>query len=96
MSKTITTTKPHFLIVGLVTIGLLLIPLVAMQFTTQVVWGPLDFLIMGILIFATGISIDFAVQRAGKYRVPAIAMLIFVFLLIWAELATDAVSRFLT
>ena len=33
---------------------LLLVPLVAMQFTDEVNWGPLDFVVAGVLLLSTG------------------------------------------
>ena len=42
--------------VALATLGILLIPLVAMQFSDEVKWGVLDFVIAGILLFGTGLS----------------------------------------
>lgn len=41
--------------VALGTLAILAIPLVAMQFNTEMQWGPADFIIMGMLIFGTGL-----------------------------------------
>ncbi len=74
----------------LISIGfLLLILLVAMQFTNQVNWSPLDFLIMGILLFGTGLVIDFARRKVkeNEHRMLVIVAIVVIFLLIWAELA---------
>lgn len=74
-------------IVALITAGILSIPLIAMQFTEEVDWGVRDFIIMGALIFGTGLLIDLAIIKAGKHRFIAILVLVMAFLLIWAELA---------
>jgi hypothetical protein len=58
-------------------------------------WAPGDFLVMGALLFATGLALDFAVKKLGNpvLRVVACFAIVFALLLIWAELAVDAVSR---
>ena len=68
---------------------LLLIPLIAMQFTEQVNWSPLDFLIMGFLLLSVGLILEFVMRKVRKYEHRFLLVLgtIVVFLLIWAELA---------
>ena len=68
---------------------LLLVPLTAMFFTTEVNWSGLDFLVMGVLLFALGAGIELV---RGTTKVPEvwvawIFILLVVFFLIWAELA---------
>ncbi len=68
---------------------LLLIPLIAMQFTEEVNWTLIDFVVAGILLLGTGIVFDLVIRKIKniKYRVAiSIAVLIMLFL-IWAELA---------
>ncbi|HEY3429671.1 MAG TPA: hypothetical protein VGK39_03270, partial [Cyclobacteriaceae bacterium] len=55
------------LIVGIVTVLLLAVPLVAMQFTTDVDWSVSDFIMMGTLIFGTGVSFVFVMKRANNF-----------------------------
>jgi len=71
------------------TIILLLIPFVAMQFTNEVNWTALDFIVAGILLMGVGFGIDFALRKfkTSKYRVAIIIGIILTFLLIWLELA---------
>jgi len=73
------------LIAGLI----LLIPLLAMQFTTEVKWSLPDFVIAGFLLFGTGIFIDFTLRKVKKltFRIVIIATILILLLLIWAELA---------
>jgi hypothetical protein len=72
----------------LATCVLLLIPLVAMQFTAEVHWGPLDFAIMGLLIFVTGcLFVLLARKLASKYWPVSAVLLVVCFLYVWAELA---------
>lgn len=68
---------------------LLFIPFVAMQFTNEVNWSPFDFLIMGILLLVTGLIIEFVLRKVYKleHRLVLCGAVLFVFFLIWAELA---------
>lgn len=75
--------------IGIITISLLLIPLIAMQFTDEVNWNFMDFIIGGALIFLTGLFLKVVLTKIknAKYRMILILTIIVVFLLIWAELA---------
>jgi Kef-type K+ transport system membrane component KefB len=68
---------------------LLLIPLIAMQFTHEVDWSMADFVIMGILLSATGILCELILRkvRSIKIRILLCGAILFGFFLIWAELA---------
>lgn len=68
---------------------LLLIPLIAMQFTADVDWNLFDFVIIGILLLGTGLMCEFVLRKAKskEYRIGMIAIVLLVFFLIWAELA---------
>lgn len=82
--------KNKRIFIVLVVVGiLLLIPLISMQFTSEVDWDLRDFIIMGILLFATGLGIDFSLRKIGAFtkRLIAIGAILIVFFLIWAELA---------
>jgi hypothetical protein len=76
-----------FLRAGLGTAGILLIPFVAMQFTEEVQWTLSDFIVMGSIIFVTGLLLDLALRKAGKYRLLAAGAVLIGFLWLWAELA---------
>lgn len=69
--------------------GLLLIPFIAMQFSQNVNWSAFDFLVMGVLLLATGTGIEFTLRKVTKFQHRVIlCLLIFgAFLLVWAELA---------
>ena len=73
-----------FPIVGL----LLLIPIVAMQLTDEVNWSFFDFIIMGVMLSITGLAIGIIIKKIKyyKYRNIFFTIIVFVFLLIWAEL----------
>ncbi|HEY1164397.1 MAG TPA: hypothetical protein VGE90_04500 [Chitinophaga sp.] len=68
---------------------ILLIPLIAMQFTSEVDWSPFDFLVMGVLLLGTGLACEFVLRKVKKtgYRVAIVAGILVALLLIWAELA---------
>jgi hypothetical protein len=51
--------------VGLVTAFILLVPLVAMQFTDEVVWDPADFVVAGVLLFGAGVAFKLAARKAA-------------------------------
>ncbi|WP_428224879.1 hypothetical protein [Flavobacterium sp.] len=68
--------------------GLLLVPLVAMQFTKEVNWSLSDFILMGILLSLLG-WIGIYISRKTKNKTKRILLLagaLLLFLLLWAEL----------
>lgn len=74
--------------------GLLLLPVIAMQFTREVVWGPLDFLVAGTLIGGTGLLFELAVRArsSGTYRAAVAVALFTAFLTIWINLAVGMIG----
>ncbi|MGB5667516.1 MAG: hypothetical protein WBM53_11745 [Maribacter sp.] len=68
---------------------LLLIPLIAMQFTAEVNWTPFDFVVAGFLLIGTGLIFDLVIRKIKniKYRIATSLVLLIALLLIWAELA---------
>lgn len=70
-------------------LALLLIPFVAMQFSNEVDWKLMDFVLMGLFLFGTGSLCSFVLQkvRSLTYRILICAVIILILLLIWAELA---------
>ena len=67
----------------------LLIPLIAMQFTDEVNWTLIDFIVGGALLFGTGFLCEFALRKLNKikYRIAACLLILIALFLIWAELA---------
>lgn len=80
--------KPFILILSIV-FGLLLIPFVMMQFTNEVKWDTFDFLVMGILLLGTGLSIEFVIRivKSLKMRIVLSSIVLIALMLVWAELA---------
>lgn len=85
------TTKPGKRLIGILlsVVLLLLIPLIAMQFTNEVKWTPIDFIAAGILLISAGMTLEFILRKvkSTKFRIIFCIVLFFVFFLIWAELA---------
>lgn len=80
------------IIVGII----LLIPLFGNFFIEGWDWGILDFFIIGILLFLTGLALDFVIRKfKGKplYQFFSALVIIGVLFLLWVEMAVDAVSR---
>lgn len=67
----------------------LLLPLIAMQFTNEVNWTLMDFVIAGILLFGTALLIELVIRkiRTSKYKVAIIVFILVAFLVTWTELA---------
>ena len=75
-------------VIGIVAL-ILLIPLVAMQFTKEVNWDLTDFITMGILLFITGMGIEIVTRKvqSTKLKLALTLTILFILFLIWAELA---------
>ena len=73
----------------LIVVILLLIPLIAMQFTNEVNWSLLDFIVAGVLLFGTGLIFDLVIRKTKntKYRIVIGIAILIILLLVWAELA---------
>lgn len=68
---------------------LLLIPFIAMQLTNEVNWKTMDFVIMGVLLFGTGLSCELVLRRIKRiiYRIIICGLILLGALFIWTELA---------
>ncbi len=69
--------------------SLLLIPFIAMQFTKEVNWTVLDFIVMGVLLIGTGLIIELVLRKVKKTanRIIFCLTILIILLLIWIELA---------
>ena len=82
-------------IIGWSAAGLiLLLPLVAMQFTEEVNWTVADFAFMAVLILAVGIPLEITVRKATQrtYRLAVAVALFTAFFLVWANGAVGIVG----
>lgn len=80
--------------VALITQILLLVPFVAMQFTDEVNWGPLDFVLMGILIFGAGVAYVLISRATNNlvYKIAIASAIGTTLLLIWSNLAVGLIG----
>lgn len=82
------------IVVGLI----LLIPLFGNLFIDGWNWGIGGFIFAFVMLFSTGLAIDFAARKITNpvFRVIAIITIVLALLLTWVEIVTDAVSRTIT
>ena len=68
---------------------ILMVPLVAMQFTDEVDWTLLDFVTAGSLLFGSALVYELATRNmiTTKYRVAVGVAVMAALLYVWAELA---------
>lgn len=68
---------------------LLATPLVAMQFTREVAWGPEDFAVFAVMLAGLGLLLEAGARIGKTTRGGALLMgaAVLAFLLLWAELA---------
>ena len=75
--------------IPLVCLSLLLIPMATMLISDEINWSIFDFLVMGVLLFSFGVSINLVLKniKNSKIRITFFTILILIFSLIWIELA---------
>jgi hypothetical protein len=73
---------------------LLLLPLIAMQFTEQVDWSAADFLVFGAMLAITGFALESAVRMtpSGLARAGFAVAILTAFLVVWANLAVGIIG----
>ena len=73
----------------IIIVVILLIPLIAMQFTSEVEWSFFDFVIAGALLLLTAALLDLVFKRVKqkKKRIAIGVVVVVMLLVIWAELA---------
>lgn len=86
---TITMKNKNIVRIALATAFILLIPLIAMQITDEVKWGLFDFIVIGALLFGTGLTYELLARKIKnrKHRIALAIALVLAMLLIWADLA---------
>ncbi len=73
---------------------LLLLPLVAMQFTAEVDWDAADFIVIGAMLFAACGTVELAARlsRNTAYRAAVGVAVVAAFLLVWINLAVGIIG----
>lgn len=86
--------KKRLVIISGVVVIPLLIPLIAMHFTTEVNWTLFDFIVAAVLLFGIALSIDFIIRKVKEktYRIIFSLVVLAMFLLIWAEIAVGIIG----
>ena len=79
----------RLIIILLISLFLLLIPLVAMQFTDEVNWTTTDFIIAGGLLLGAGLISEIVMRKIKNinYKVGLLVAILIIAILIWIELA---------
>ena len=74
---------------------ILLLPLVAMQFTDEVTWGVADFALAGSLLIGAGITYELAVRIRGDsvYRAAVGVALAAALILVWLSLGVGIIGK---
>jgi len=74
---------------------LLLLPLVAMQFTDQVAWTGVDFAVFGVMLAITGAGIELTLRVTDRaaYRAGACIALAAAFFLVWVNGAVGIIGN---
>lgn len=79
----------RLIIIILSALLILLIPLIAMQFTEEVNWALGDFIVAGILLLSTGMLLELIMRNVKNvsYRIIIYLIILSLLILLWAELA---------
>jgi hypothetical protein len=77
----------------IVTALILMLPLVAMQFTEEVDWNPPDFIIIGAILIGAGLAFVYTARRIDHLarRLAFGAAFLLFMLYVWAELAVGVI-----
>ncbi len=81
--------------IALATAFLLLVPLLAMQFTDEVVWDLADFAVAGALLFGAGLTYELMARKSGHvaYRAGVGVAVATALLLVWMNLAVGIIGN---
>lgn len=86
--------KKHIIRIAAVTVGILLVPLAAMQLTDEVNWTLSDFVVMGAALFGVGLVYELIAKKPAQtlYRAAFTAGLLGAFLLFWVNGAVGIIG----
>lgn len=88
------TQNKNIIRIALATVLILLIPLVAMQFSDEVNWSVTDFIVMGVLLFGSGLTYVLIARMSDNiaYRVAVGIAVAAGLILIWMNLAVGIIG----
>lgn len=94
-SKFIIMKNKNILRLAIATAVLLMVPLVAMQFTKEVNWTLSDFVVAGVLLFGSGLTFELVSRRSGNvaYRVAVGVAVATALILVWSNLAVGIIGN---
>ncbi|MDH3216094.1 MAG: hypothetical protein OEN01_07355 [Candidatus Krumholzibacteria bacterium] len=86
--------KKNIIRIALATGFILLLPLLAMQFTDEVVWDLTDFAVAGALLFGAGLTYELVARKAGNiaHRVAIGLAVATALILVWMNLAVGLIG----
>lgn len=84
----------HLIVVVFAAILILLIPLIAMQISSEIKWSPLDFVAAGILLMITGFAFVLVTFNASNkiYRIAVGMALGTALFMVWSNLAVGLIG----
>ncbi len=83
-----------FIWIAIATVAILLVPFAAMQFTNEVSWSLMDFVVMGALLFGMASLFVLAARKTSRRSRVLLGMVFLaVFVYIWAELAVGVFTN---
>jgi hypothetical protein len=90
----ITTAYKSAVRVALATAFILLLPLLAMQFTDEVVWGLADFAVAGGLLFGAGLTYQLVARKGSNiaYRIAVGVAVAAALIIVWMNLAVGLIG----
>ena len=92
--RTYITAYRSAMVLSLAAVFILLLPLLAMQFTDEVVWDLTDFAVAGALLFGAVLTYELLARTVDKivYKVAAGVAVMAVLLLVWIQLAVGLIT----
>jgi hypothetical protein len=84
----------NILRIAVVVVLILLVPLLAMQFSGDFRWGVFDFALAGVLLFGVGLSYELVASRLGSlaYRAAVATALGGALMLVWVNIAVGIIG----
>jgi hypothetical protein len=84
----------NILLLALGVVLILLVPFIAMQFSDSVDWSVFDFVVVGALLFGTGLAYELLTRKVGltTYRAAVGVMLFTALFLVWVNIAVGVIG----